>query len=72
MHTGTQLVCPHIKSLGLVLIQIPEGTFLWRAGRTYKKVEQILRSGMSNLNLVSDSGLNMRNVILNNILSCQM
>lgn len=38
MSTGTQLVCPHIKSLGLVLIQIPVGTFLWRAGGTHKKV----------------------------------
>lgn len=38
MSTGTQLVCPHIKSLGLVLKQILVGTFLWRAGRTYKKM----------------------------------
>lgn len=49
MSTGTQLVCSHIKSLGLVLIQILVGTFLRGAGRTYKKIEKISGSEVSTL-----------------------
>lgn len=48
MSTGTQLVFPHIKSLGLVLIQILVGTSLWRAGRAHKKFNRFKKTTIKN------------------------